>query len=134
MREILFKAQHPVTGEWLKFTSMIRMKNVDSGEVMLSVIPSGKIHINDGSDFDGAVEVMHNTVCQFTGQFDSNGKEIFEGDWITVNNREYFIMYIEDGFCLCQDGVEIIDVCGLYLANSQESPLCLIDRPNIFSK
>lgn len=40
--------------------------------------------------------VDRNTVCQFTGFLDKNGKEIYEGDILRYNNSTFAVEWSED--------------------------------------
>lgn len=86
MREILFRGKRADNGEW------------EYGDLWCN--PYGKravcivSPINDQGT-TGGNEVIPETVCQFTGLTDKNGKKIFEGDIIRYADEYEYSCYLE---------------------------------------
>lgn len=73
MREILFRGKRTDNGEWVE--GLLWKKKHNSNKIFISYFP-------DEDDYEDAVVVDPETVGQYTGLKDKNGKKIFEGDVI----------------------------------------------------
>ena len=88
MREIKFRGRKP-NGGWI-YGDLVTTETTYGIPTKKEILPFDK------GIFDATEEVEEETIGQFTGLHDKNGKEIYEGDIIKAENVSHYVRYIED--------------------------------------
>lgn len=128
MREILFKGKRTDNGEWVE------------GRLLADdvIVPKGQEFETEDiyiiADNLMGFEVIPETVGQYTGLTDKNGKKIFEGDIVENewNGRKHLVEYYEDrggyfpfacgdGCGCCETDVEIPEST-IIIGNIHDNP------------
>lgn len=115
MREFLFRGKQIDGGEWIYGGIYHQEENEIKDED--TYIIGGSIY-----DIGCAYPVDPETVGQYTGLTDRNGKKIFEGD--IMRNAGNIVQFCEDGFCINGD-------CSLGLWKKTEIIGNIYDNPEL---
>ena len=128
MREILFRGKRKDNGEWIQGGIY-----VDGDRIYIITLTQYR---PDTRDWNLAeyyenhpvyrptyVEVIPETVGQFTGVTDKNGKKIFEGDIVNVEemvdmvNGCYQVIYSEVSHCFALEGMSNFVIISSHFPN-----------------
>ncbi|WP_457601084.1 YopX family protein [Hydrogenivirga sp.] len=116
MREIKFRAKDK-SGDWF-YGYLCELHEFEKGKW------SKRLAIQDAKN-GRFFPIIPQTVGQFTGLRDKNGKEIYEGDIVMIGLPSYSgfgvvhkVVFEKGMFCIEQDGLRYTPLC-LYLDDSE---------------
>ena len=109
MREILFRGKHTRTGEWVE--GLLWKKKYNDNKLFISCFP-------DKDDNEEIYIIIPETVGQYTGLTDKNGKKIFEGDIVKADD---YIFVVKFGKCGGVANAENYGYMGFYFEAFSES-------------
>lgn len=81
MREIIFKAKRKDNEEWVE--GLLWKKKYNHNKIFISCFP-------DKDDNEEVFVVDPDTICQYTGLTDKNGRKIWENDIVRYNEEDWF--------------------------------------------
>lgn len=103
MREILFRGKRIDNGEWVEGCGIIATENWVSIFTVIDDIDENSSEVNE-------IEVIPETVGQYTGFTDKNGNKIFDSDVVdilTENGEVGIVTYDEGCFYVKADGFSV---------------------------
>jgi len=113
MREILFRGKRKDNGEWASATSIFKAECAGDLRFYINSLSDATVYFNSDGNITRTeteldcewLEVIQETVGQFTGLTDKNGKKIFEGDILKRTNGNKYLWYVDfklSAFCANQ--------------------------------
>ncbi len=109
MREILFKAKRVDSGEWVEGYYIKARYHWHNHGKHEDWIVTGACANGGWFTIHGRHAIRPETLCQFTGIYDKNGKRIWENDIVSAEyDKAYnYIVVFKEG-CFCTQGIATI--------------------------
>jgi len=130
MREILFKAKRKDNGEWVEgYYRRIPCMGLH-GHYIMPQNPKNRLE---------QYEIDSDTICQYTGLTDKNGKRIWENDILKANLDESYpeditymkILWNEYGFCVHENYSTDIEALEKWYAERFQVCGNIFDNPEL---
>lgn len=132
MREILFRAKHYRTKQWVYGIPFKNPLRGSEGAYYPQIIPE----VHGVHSTVNSCSIIEETIGQFTGLIDSENKKIFEGDIIQDGNCEYNKYVVEynterggylpfahgDGCGCCETATLHDSTCHTVIGNIYDNP------------
>lgn len=108
MREILFKAKRKDNGEWVEGCFLEKI------DLLLGVKKHFILNQKDANSSFDWHNVDPETVCQYTGLMDKNGRKVFDGDEIIAKGSQVDWNYL-DSWVVDFNNLDTISDLGMIL-------------------